>query len=43
MRHHYASGVVAGLIPRSIVASGRFERLLDSLESLVLGPLARCR
>jgi hypothetical protein len=43
MRHHYASIVMAGLMPRSIVASARLERALDTLESLILGPLARRR
>lgn len=43
MRTHYASAVTVGLMPRSLLASGRFERSVDSLERLCLGPLARRR
>ncbi len=43
MRHHYASAVSAGLIRRSLIASGQLERTLDALEKLILGPLARQR
>lgn len=43
MRFHYASAVAAGLAQRSILASGQFERALDTLEKLILGPLARQR
>jgi len=43
MRSHYASSVAAGLVPRSLLASARLERALDSLEKLCLGPLARQR
>lgn len=41
MRAQYAAGVNAGLIERSMIASGRFERTLAMLERLVLGPFAR--
>lgn len=34
---------MAGLLPRSTIASGRLERQLDLLETLVLGPFARHR
>jgi hypothetical protein len=43
LRFQYASAVMAGLVPRSLLASGRMERTLDALEKLVLGPLARQR
>jgi hypothetical protein len=43
VRHEYASAVMAGLASRSVLASGQLERLLDTLESLMLGPLARRR
>ncbi len=43
LRFQYASAVMAGLVPRSLLASGRLERTLDALEKLVLGPLARQR
>lgn len=43
MRAQYAGAVQAGLAPRSLLASGQFERSLDSLERLCLGPLARRR
>ena len=43
LRFQYASAVTAGLVPRSILASGKLERALDVLEKLVLGPLARQR
>lgn len=43
MRSHYASAVMAGLVPRSLLACGQFERALDTLEKLCLGPLARRR
>ncbi len=43
LRFQYASAVVAGLAQRSMLASGRLERALDTLEKLVLGPLARHR
>ncbi|MCV2353294.1 hypothetical protein LNV09_03865 [Paucibacter sp. B2R-40] len=43
MRFHYASVVAAGLAQRSLLASGQFERALDTLEKLILGPLARQR
>ncbi|MCV2361326.1 hypothetical protein LNV08_20380 [Paucibacter sp. TC2R-5] len=43
MRFHYASAVAAGLAHRSILAPGQFEQALDTLEKLILGPLARQR
>ena len=43
MRFHYASAVMAGLVPRSILAAGRLEQTLATLEALILGPLARQR
>jgi len=43
MRQHYAGSVIAGLVPRSMLASARLERWLGTLEALTLGPLARCR
>ena len=41
LRAHYAAAVQAGLSQRSLLASARVERAIDSLETLVLGPLAR--
>lgn len=41
LRAQYAAAVQAGFIERSLLASAHVERLLDSLEQLVLGPLAR--
>jgi hypothetical protein len=43
LRFQYASAVKAGLLPRSILASARAEQLIDRLEKLILGPLARQR
>jgi hypothetical protein len=43
MRFQYAGAVIAGLAQRSIIASGKLEQVLDTLERLVLGPLARQR
>ena len=43
LRAQYASVVMAGLAPRSLIASGQGERALDALEKLTLGPLARQR
>ena len=43
LRVQYASAVMAGLVQRSILASGRLERALDALEKLILGQLARQR
>ena len=43
LRFQYAGAVMAGLVQRSILASGKLERALDVLEKLVLGPLARQR
>ena len=40
-RAQYAAGVRAGLIERSLLASGAFERRLALLERLTLGPWAR--
>lgn len=43
LRFQYAGAVSAGLVPRSILASGRSERSIDLLEKLILGPVARQR
>lgn len=43
LRVQYASVVKAGLARRSLLASGSFERTIDALEKLILGPLARQR
>ena len=43
LRAQYASVVMAGMAPRSLIASGQGERALDVLEKLALGPLARQR
>lgn len=43
LRLQYAGAVRAGLAQRSIVDSGNWERGIDALEKLVLGPLARQR
>lgn len=43
LRAQYANVVMAGLTPRSLIASGQGERALDALEKLALGPLARQR
>ena len=43
LRAQYASVVMAGMAPRSLIASGHGERALDVLEKLALGPLARQR
>jgi len=40
-RAQYAQAVQVGLIERSMLASRDFERALDALERLSLGPLAR--
>jgi hypothetical protein len=41
LRAQYAGAVVAGWLPRSLIASGRFERALGLVECATLGPLAR--
>lgn len=41
VRAQYAGAVSAGFIERSMIASGRFERALGTIEHLMLGPLAR--
>lgn len=41
MRSQHASAVRAGLIANSILASRDFERAVDALEHLTLGPFAR--
>lgn len=43
MRFQYANAVVAGLVPRSLLASAKSEQAIDRLERLVLGPIARQR
>ena len=40
-RHQYARAVQAGIIPRSMLHSARFNRSLNTTEQLVLGPFAR--
>jgi hypothetical protein len=41
LRAQHAAAVCAGLIQRSILESRDFERKVDALERLTLGPLAR--
>jgi len=41
MRSQYAAAVKAGIVKRSLIASGRVERTLGLLEQLGLGPFAR--
>jgi hypothetical protein len=41
IRAQYAGAVSAGIIERSLIASGTFERALGAIEQFVLGPLAR--
>ncbi len=43
LRFQYASAVMSGLVPRSILGSAQSERVIDRLEKLILGPLARQR
>jgi hypothetical protein len=43
LRFQYACAVKAGLVERSLLASSQLERALDTLEKLILGPLARQR
>lgn len=40
-RRNYATAVRAGLIERSMLASAKFGKLLNQMESITLGPLAR--
>lgn len=40
-RAQYANAVRCGLVARSLLASARFERHLDTLEKLSYGPFAR--
>ena len=40
-RAQYALAVRAGLLARSLLASARFERSVDTLERLAYGPFAR--
>ncbi len=40
-RAQYAQAVRAGLLARSLLASARFERSVDTLERLAYGPFAR--
>lgn len=39
VRAQYAGAVNAGFIQHSMIASGKFERALGSIEQLALGPL----
>jgi hypothetical protein len=41
MRAQHALAIRAGLIERSILGSRKFERQVDALETLCLGPFAR--
>jgi hypothetical protein len=41
IRAQYASAVAHGLVERSMLASGKFERALGALEQFALGPFAR--
>jgi hypothetical protein len=43
LRLQHASAVRSGLLQRSILASGKLERALETLEKLLLGPFARQR
>ncbi len=43
MRAQYAQAVRSGLVERSLLAAGRFERDVATLERMTLGPLARSR
>lgn len=40
-REQYAKAVQIGLIERSMISWAKFERLIDSLEKMMLGPWAR--
>ncbi len=40
-REHYAKAVQFGLIERSLLGSAKFERQIDLLEKMTLGPWAR--
>lgn len=40
-REQYAKAVQAGLIERSMIAWAKFERQIDLLEKMTLGPWAR--
>jgi hypothetical protein len=41
LREQYAQSVRAGIVERSLLASGHFERALGALEQLSYGPFAR--
>ena len=41
LRAQHAAGVLAGMLPHSLLESTRFERRLGALERLALGPLSR--
>lgn len=43
LRFQYANAVLAGWVPRSMLASARSERAIDLLEKFSLGPIARRR
>lgn len=43
MRFQYANAVMAGWVPRSILASAKSDRAIDLLEKFSLGPIARRR
>lgn len=40
-REHYANAVKIGLIERSLLDWAKFERQIDCLEKIMLGPWAR--
>ena len=40
-REQYANAVQVGLIERSMLRWAKFERQLDLMEKMILGPLAR--
>ncbi|HSN80687.1 MAG TPA: hypothetical protein VLR44_09935 [Rhodoferax sp.] len=40
-RENYANAVQVGLIERSMLRWAKFERQLDLMEKMILGPLAR--
>lgn len=42
-RHQYAWAAWAGLVPRSMLHSARFEKFIDGLEKRMLGGWARQR
>jgi len=41
LRRAYAAGVQGGVIPKSLLASHKFDRVLVTAEQMALGPWAR--